>query len=87
LKYKVTFASSAAKSYKSFEKSLIRKINTAIPILENNPYKHPNIKRLKGKLGESYRYRIGKYRIIYNVNEGEKEVTILLIIKREDAYR
>ena len=64
------------------------KISTSIyPILAENPYYGPNIKRLKGKLKGIYRYRIGNYRLFYTIDENEKRVFILDFSHRKDAYR
>ncbi|OGG59369.1 hypothetical protein A3C89_02600 [Candidatus Kaiserbacteria bacterium RIFCSPHIGHO2_02_FULL_50_50] len=40
-------------------------------------------KRLTGH--ESYRFRIGNYRAIFDIEEGE--IVVLLVVKREGAYR
>ncbi len=48
----------------------IRKIKEYIyPILRENPYFGPNIKKHKGEYKELYRYRIGDYRLFYKVSE------------------
>ncbi len=60
---------------------------TIYPILADNPYHGPNIKRLRGPLQGIYRYRIGKYRLFYTVDEHEKQVFILDFSRRRDAYR
>lgn len=68
-------------------KNLYTKIKEYVyPLLRSNPYFGPNIKRLKGKLSEYYRYRIGDYRLFYKI---EKERIIIFIIDiehRKDAY-
>lgn len=64
------------------------KIKTIIyPILAENPYYGPNIKRLKGRLKSIYRYRIGNYRLFYTIDEQEQRVFILDFSHRKDAYR
>ena len=56
------------------------------PMLRRNPYFGPNIKRLKGKLSDYYRYRIGDYRLFYKI-ENEKIMIFIIDIKhRKDAY-
>jgi len=45
-----------------------------------------NIKRLKGEWKDTYRYRIGDYRLFYTINAGKLLVLILDIKRRNDAY-
>jgi len=64
------------------------KIRTIIyPVLRQNPYHGPNIKRLKGKLKSIYRYRIGNYRLFYTIDKEKMLVFILDFIHRKEAYR
>ena len=68
-------------------KNLYEKIkNYVYPQLRNNPFFGPNIKKLKGKLEDYYRYRIGKYRLFYMVDEEKVIVFIVTIKDRKDAY-
>ena len=57
------------------------------PILKQNPYFGPNIKKLKGKLKDLHRYRIGDFRLIYKVIEDKVLVAIIDIENRKDAYK
>jgi len=57
------------------------------PVLRNNPFLGPNIKRLKGELSFIYRYRIGNYRLFYTIDSNKKIVFILDFMHRKDAYR
>ncbi|HAV10588.1 MAG TPA: type II toxin-antitoxin system mRNA interferase toxin, RelE/StbE family [Dehalococcoidia bacterium] len=57
------------------------------PVLRNNPFFGPNIKRLKGELSSIYRYRIGDYRLFYTIDSEMKIVFILDVAHRKDAYR
>jgi len=68
-------------------KNLYEKIkNYVYPQLRNNPFFGPNIKKLKGKLEDYYRYRIGNYRLFYMVDEEKVIVFIVTIKDRKDAY-
>ena len=68
-------------------KKLYGKIRDYVyPQLRGNPFFGPNIKRLKGKLSEFYRYRIGRYRLFYKISQREVIVFILDIADRKDAY-
>ena len=57
------------------------------PQLRTAPYYGPNIKKLRGYTPETWRYRIGNYRVFYCVDEDERIVFILTIDDRKDAYK
>ena len=65
------------------EKKLISK---AYPQLKEEPHYGNNIKKLKNYTPETWRYRIGKYRVFYEINENEKIVFIIGISTRQNAY-
>ena len=72
--------------YEAADKVLARRLNRCFDQLQQNPYAHPNIRRLKGSLAGQWRYRVGDWRVIYRV-EDEQVVTVLLIVHRSKAYR
>ncbi len=57
------------------------------PQLRAAPYYGPNIRKLRGYSPETWRYRIGRYRVFYCVEENERIVSILTIDDRKDAYK
>ena len=61
--------------------------NDVYPILRNNPFFGANIKKLKGKYKEIYRFRIGDYRLFYKIDDLEKIVFIFYIENRQDACK
>jgi len=67
----------------SFREILFSKV---YPQLKNQPYYGPNIKKLKSYVDETWRYRIGDYRLFYRINPHNKLVSILTIEHRKDAY-
>jgi mRNA interferase RelE/StbE len=54
--------------------------------LREEPHFGKNIKKLKGDHQNIWRYRIGKFRLFYTVNETDKIIYILTIDLRKDAY-
>ena len=69
-------------------RSLSKKLTDYVyPILRENPFFGPNIKKLKGEYKEVYRYRIGAYRVFYKISEETVIVFILDIEARKDAYK
>ena len=59
---------------------------TIYPMLKENPYYGNNIKKLKGNFAGLYRYRLGDFRLIYSIDEGEQIVFMLHAVQRKDAY-
>ena len=51
------------------------------PLIKNNPFFGPNIKKLKGKFENVYRFRFRTYRLFYTVNN-EKVIVIMITIKQ-----
>ena len=79
-----TFQRSISK--KEFVK-IYNKIKTYVyPQLRINPFFGNNIKKLKGEFKDVYRYRIGEYRLFYQVAEKQILIFIMDIVKRKDAY-
>ena len=68
-------------------KKIYEKIkNYVYPQLRISPYFGNNIKRLKGELKDTYRYRIGDHRLFYTIDAGQLLVFVLNIKRRKDAY-
>lgn len=57
------------------------------PQLRENPFFGSNIKKLKGEFEGLYRYRVGRYRIFYKIEDDTILVIILDIDDRKDAYK
>lgn len=56
------------------------------PQLKEEPHYGNNIKKLMDYKPETWRYRIGKYRLFYVIDEIVKTVYVLSIDLRKDAY-
>ncbi len=59
-------------------------INEKIKSLAQQPRQHQT-KKLKGVDG--YRLRVGKYRILYEIDDKTKTVTIFRVLHRKEVYR
>lgn len=59
---------------------------TIYSMLKENPYYGNNIKKLKGNFSGLFRYRLGDFRLIYSIDEGEEIVFMLHAVQRKDAY-
>ena len=83
--YQVAIAPSAQRDFKRLSHEVIRRVDAAILSLEENPRLSGCVK-LEGS-DSDYRVRVGDYRILYEVNDAKKFVTIAHVRKRSDAYR
>lgn len=67
---------------------LRRKLDTFIyPQIKSEPFWGNNIKKLKGYSPDTWRYRIGKFRLFYIINQDEQIISILTIDNRKDVYK
>ena len=53
-------------------------------LLEDNP-RPDGVKKLKG-YNDTYRIRVGNYRVIYEIKDREMVILILSSVHRKDAY-
>ncbi len=84
--YKVFLLPKAEKVFAQADKLLARKLAACFKLLEANPLRHPNIKRLTGPLKGLFRFRAGDYRIIYQIDAYKKDVYVVRIAHRKQAY-
>jgi mRNA interferase RelE/StbE len=70
------------------EKAFIKKklIQYIYPQLREEPHFGSNIKKLVDYKPETWRYRIGKFRLFYLINETEKIIYVLSIDFRKESY-
>ncbi|MDD3046019.1 MAG: type II toxin-antitoxin system RelE/ParE family toxin [Candidatus Delongbacteria bacterium] len=54
--------------------------------IAENPYFGLNIKKLRDFSPETWRYRIGTYRLFFEIDDSEKIIYITALSKRKDAY-
>ncbi|MBW2069867.1 MAG: type II toxin-antitoxin system RelE/ParE family toxin [Deltaproteobacteria bacterium] len=85
--YKIELSRKAARFYQKTDTVTARRLNLAFAKLSQDPFKHYNIKRLRGELEGSYRLRVGDIRLVYSVNDNENIVYIEVIRFRGDVYR
>lgn len=85
--YELFLTREAHRSYEEADPVLVRKLNRCFETLQDDPYRHPNVKRLRGSLAGYLRYRMGDWRVVYEVQEQEERVVVILIAHRSEAYR
>ena len=85
--FKVILKKKAREFYLKADQPLAKKLARCFEILEENPRHHPNIKFLKSQLKGFYRYRVGDYRVIYEINDQEITVIVVTIAHRSQVYQ
>ena len=70
---------------KRFVESKLKKY--VYPQIKEQPYYGTNIKKLQGYTPETWRYRLGQFRLFYGIDEHKRIVSIVTIDYRKDAYK
>jgi mRNA interferase RelE/StbE len=86
--FQVVVSRRAGKALKELPEPYRRRILELLLIFRENPVpaNHYDVKKLKG-YRNTFRVRIGDFRIIYEVKWKTREICILLVRKREKAYQ
>ena len=82
--YKIEFSNSIEKDFNKLDRTTSKRIWSKIDELANKPLSHNSTKLTNT---EFYRMRIGDYRVIYEIDETLKLVTILKVKHRKDVYK
>ena len=84
--YRVLIKSSAAKEIEAVDQKKDRqRIVAGIRSLADDP-RPPGCEKLAGE-DDRYRIRVGRYRVIYSVGDGELLVVVVRVGHRKDVYR
>lgn len=81
--YDLIYSPIAMKTLEKLEKSVQTRILLALERLRIKP-ESCDIKKLMGMLG--YRFRVGDYRIIFDINHNKLQILILKIGHRKNIY-
>ena len=82
--YDLLIKRSAAKELEALPPKDRRRIATRIQTLANDP-RPPGAEKLSGD--DKYRVRQGDYRVLYQIDDQAKAVTVVKIGHRSDVYR
>ncbi|XOF33659.1 MAG: type II toxin-antitoxin system RelE family toxin [Candidatus Electrothrix sp. YB6] len=61
--------------------------NFTYPQIRKQPFWGNNIKKLRGYSPDTWRYRIGRFRVFYLIDQTEEIIYMLTIENRKDAYK
>lgn len=85
--YEVLLSAEALHVYQRAQPPLARKLNRCLENLSLSPRSHPNIKPLSGPYAGLWRYRAGQWRVVYQVDDVRRQVWVVTIVHRREAYR
>jgi mRNA interferase RelE/StbE len=85
MSYQVTLTATAVKERKQIDSVVRQRIDQALRSLQTEP-RPPGVKKLSGK-HQDWRVRVGDYRILYDINDEQKLITVWRIAHRRDVYR
>lgn len=83
--YNIKWKSSASKELRKFPKSIIAKLTSAVDDLAKEP-RPEGVRKLTASQ-DTYRIRVGDYRIIYNIFDKQLVIEIIKVRDRKDAYK
>ncbi|MDF1490190.1 type II toxin-antitoxin system RelE family toxin [Tessaracoccus caeni] len=84
MNYRVEFTTAAARQVKKLPLPARDRVLDAIDDLQNDP-RPPGAKKLVGEQS-AWRIRVGDYRVIYDVFDGELVVTVVRAGHRREVY-
>jgi mRNA interferase RelE/StbE len=82
--YGLVIKPSAGKELERLDDQVLRRIDGAILRLKENPQPQGS-KKLTGI--PLYRMRVGSYRIVYEIDDVRKQITVVTIGHRREVYR
>ncbi len=84
MSYALAFKPSAEKELRNLPREVIARIVPVLRDLADDPRPHGCVK-LSGS--QSWRIRVGDYRIIYDIADDARQIDVLHIGHRRDVYR
>ncbi len=84
MSYSVLVQRRAQKQIARFPTTVQDRIESSLQALADNP-RPPGCLKLQGE--EGWRLRVGDYRILYEIDDGKRAVTVLRVAHRGDVYR
>jgi len=88
MSWRIEVKSSAEKQYLKLDVSTRRRIKEALRDLEAaaQPFLHPRVRPLTGRLKGDYRVRVGGWRILVTPDRDLRVLHVYAILPRGDAY-
>jgi mRNA interferase RelE/StbE len=85
LSYRLEFVSSASREFLALPAAIRQRIDRRLAALKENP-KPSGVKALQGQ-EDLWRIRIGGYRVVYQINDRLRLMTVTRVRTRATVYR
>ncbi|KYC39106.1 addiction module toxin RelE [Scytonema hofmannii PCC 7110] len=85
MSYKVKFTKGAKKQLRKLPLDVQKRIQARVNDLKIEP-RPDGVKKLKGQ-ENSYRIRIGDYRVVYEIEDNVLKVTVVKVKHRSEVYK
>ena len=82
--YELRLARSARKELDALPDAVLARVARQLDVLPDTP-RPPGCKKLRGTT-DIWRVRVGDYRIIYEIDDARRVITVRAIRDRKDAY-
>lgn len=83
-KYRLQIRRSAKRDLQRLPRSFFARINPRILALCDDP-RPPGVRKLKGEQ-DGWRIRVGDYRVLYQIDDTNRMITIVRVRHRRDVY-
>ena len=83
-RYSIELRPAAAKALRKIDPQDVARLRGAIALLAVDP-RPPGAEALQGRPG--YRVRVGRYRIVYTIDDGVLLVVVVTLGQRQDVYK
>lgn len=85
MSYRILITKQVEKQIDALPQQAAERVEQHIEALHTDPRPF-GVKKLKGST-ETYRVRVGNYRILYSIEDRTQTITLLTIDNRKDVYR
>ena len=86
MSYTIRLEGRAERQLKALPDVVLRRVDAKLRALAVVP-RPKGVKKLQGREGEGWRVRVGDYRILYTIDDGERLVSVYRIDLRARVYR
>ena len=83
--YSIQFSPASARELRQLSAQIKRRIRSVVTSLSTDP-RPPGYRKLRG-YDRLYRVRVGNYRIIYEIDDVSRLISIARLSHRRDVYR
>ena len=81
--YSVLLASAAQREFRKLPREHVERVTDSLASLAEDP--RTNAEKLQGE--DAFRIRVGRYRVVFRVDDHAREVLVVRIAHRREVYR